>query len=268
MLVDTHCHLDAKYCGQQDEVLDRARRAGVGALVCIGVGSLGAAEEAVRLAERRAEVVASVGVHPHDAAQWTPGLEQALERLAAHPEVVAVGEVGLDHHYLHSTVEEQEQVFRRFIRLARRVGKPLVIHTREAPEQTLRLLREEGAEQVGGVIHCFSEDLRFARQAFELGFDVSFSGIVTFKSAHAIQEVAATAPAERVLLETDSPYLAPVPLRGKPCEPAYVVHTARKLAELRGLELEAVAALTTDNAVRRFGGALARAVQAGHTLLG
>jgi TatD DNase family protein len=166
---------------------------------------------------------------------------------------VAVGEIGLDYHYMHSPREAQHETFRRLVRLARRVGKPIVIHTREAADDTLRILDEEGAREVGGVIHCFSEDRPFAARALDLGFDLSFSGIVTFKSARAIQEVATWAPPERILVETDSPYLAPIPMRGKRCEPAFVVHTARRVAELRGEAVEDVARRTSENARRLFG---------------
>ena len=163
-----------------------------------------------------------------------------------------MGEVGLDYHYDHSLRETQAEVFRRYIALARRVHKPLIIHTRSAAEDTLQILETEGARDAGGVIHCFSEDRAFAKRALDLGFYLSFSGIVTFKSARAIQDVAAWAPADRVLVETDSPYLAPVPLRGKPCEPAFVVHTGKYVAQLRGLEAAHLAALTTENARRCF----------------
>ena len=175
-----------------------------------------------------------------------------LATLAREPEVLAVGEIGLDYHYDHSPRDTQKQVFAKLIALARELKKPIVIHTRSAPADTLALLESEGARDVGGVIHCFSEDRSFAERALDLGFDISFSGIVTFKSSAAIQDVAKWAPLDRILVETDSPYLAPVPLRGKPCEPAYVVHTAKKVAELRGIALEALAEATTLNAARRF----------------
>ena len=253
MLLDTHCHLDvASFPEGAPAVLERARAAGVAGCVSIGVGSLAHAESAVALAEQAENVVATVGVHPHDAQSLDPALEAALEALARRERVVAVGEVGLDFHYHHSPRAEQERSFRFAIDLARRVKKPLVIHTREAPAETLAILREEGARDVGGVIHCFSEDRAFAEAALELGFYLSFSGILTFKNARAIHEAATFAPKDRVLVETDSPYLAPVPLRGKKCEPAFVVHTARRLGELRGETLEAVATQTSENAARAF----------------
>jgi TatD DNase family protein len=176
-----------------------------------------------------------------------------LETLAREPEVVAVGETGLDFHYDYAPREVQREAFRRQVQLARKLNKPIIVHTRTAPEETLAILREESARDVGGIIHCFSEDRAFAAQALDLGFDISFSGIVTFKTATAIADVAAWAPLDRILVETDSPYLAPIPYRGKPCEPAYVVHTAKKVAELRGIAFEEIAHHTTQNAERRLG---------------
>jgi TatD DNase family protein len=254
MLIDTHCHLDPEYFPEgADETLARARSAGVTGFVCVGVGSLAQTEAALALAARRTDVWATVGVHPHDAASCDAQLEAELLRLAAAERVVAIGEIGLDFHYDHSPRERQEEVFRHFIQVARQLKKPIVVHTRSAPEETLRILDEEKASEVGGLIHCFSENKPFASRALDLGFDLSFSGIVTFKRATDIQEVAAWAPADRVLVETDSPYLAPVPLRGKRCEPAYVLHTARFVAGLRGVPLEELAQLTSQNAQRRLG---------------
>ena len=247
---DTHCHLDSEHNpGGADSILERARQAGVSAFLCVGVGGVSQAEQALATAERHPDVYASAGVHPHDAAR-----DGALDfsTLFAHPRLLAVGEVGLDYHYDHSPRETQAEVFRRYIALARSLQKPLIIHTRSAAEDTLQMLENEGARDAGGVIHCFSEDRAFAARALDLGFYLSFSGIVTFKSARAIQEVAAWAPADRILVETDSPYLAPVPLRGKPCEPAFVVHTGKYVATLRNLEPAHLAALTTENARRCF----------------
>jgi TatD DNase family protein len=253
MWFDTHCHLDTENCPDgADAVLGRARAAGVGHFVCIGVGSQSAQRQAVELSARDSNVWATIGVHPHDAAQFDAGSERTMHELLAHPRVVALGEVGLDYHYDHSPREQQRTLFASMIALAKRLAKPLVIHTRSAAADTLELLDREGARDVGGVIHCFSEDRAFAERALDLGFDLSFSGIVTFKSARAIQDVAAWAPPDRILVETDSPYLSPVPLRGRRCEPAYVVHTARTIAALRGIELSELCALTTANAARRF----------------
>jgi TatD DNase family protein len=254
VLIDSHCHLDASYFPEgPDEVLARARAVGVEHFVVIGVGEdAGAARHAVELSRLRQDVSATVGMHPHDARLLDEPLARELEELAAMPGVVAVGEVGLDHHYMRSPAEAQERVFRRMVALALALHKPIVVHTRAAPQDTLRILEEEGASAVGGIIHCFSEDLPFARRALALDFDLSFSGIVTFKNAQAIQEVARWAPADRILVETDSPYLAPMPNRGKRNEPANVIHTARFVAELRGEPLEELADKSSDNAARRL----------------
>ncbi len=254
-LVDTHCHLDDAYFPSgSTEAMARAREAGVVGFVAIGVGdTLKPAEAAVSLAKNLGGAVcAAVGVHPHDATTLGEAYE-GLARLAAAAEVVAIGEMGLDFHYDNSPRDVQREAFARQIALARELRKPIVVHTREAASETLALLRCENARDVGGVIHCFSEDMAFAREALDLGFFLSFSGIVTFKKSESIQEVARWAPLESILVETDSPYLAPVPFRGKPCEPAYVVHTARRVAELRSATLEEVAVATTINASRLFG---------------
>jgi TatD DNase family protein len=253
MLIDTHCHLDSGTWPEGAEaVLERARSAGVTGFVAIGVGSVAAAREAVALAERRPDVVAAVGVHPHDA-RGGVALAEELEREFSRSEVVAIGETGLDYHYDLSPREEQAVVFRWHVDAARRYKKPLVIHTRSASADTLTILEEERAHEVGGIIHCFSEDRAFAQRALDLGFDLSFSGIVTFKKTTAIQDVAAWVPSDRILVETDSPYLAPIPQRGKKCEPAYVLHTARFIAGLRNIPFEELCRLTSDNATRRFG---------------
>jgi TatD DNase family protein len=254
-LVDTHCHLDPHYLPDgPDAVMERAKAAGVIGFVVIGVGrDLEPARHAVALAAKIPDrVSASIGVHPHDAAMVDDAVMTELTGLARDPHVVAVGEIGLDYHYDHSPRDVQKDVFARFIALARDVKKPIVIHTREAAADTLAILESEHARDVGGIIHCFSEDRAFASRAIDLGFDISFSGIVTFKNATAVHDVAGWAPVDRILVETDSPYLAPIPMRGKPCEPAYVLHTARRVAELRGASIEAIAQATTANAERRF----------------
>jgi TatD DNase family protein len=260
-LADAHCHLDREYFDEgPDAVMERARAAGVIGLVVVGLAGEGPAGDAldparfaVDLARRTpATVTACVGLHPHDASLWTGALHEGLRALAASPEVAAVGEIGLDYHYDRSPREAQRDAFARLIGLARDLRKPIVVHTRSAPDDTLSILEREGAREVGGIIHCFSEDRAFAERALALGFDLSFSGIVTFKGARAVREVAAWAPLDRILVETDSPYLAPVPLRGKRCEPAHVVHTARCVAELRGIPVEDVAAATLANTQRRF----------------
>jgi TatD DNase family protein len=255
-LVDAHCHLGLDYFAEgAEDVMQRAERAGVVGFVAVGVGSsLAPAQHAVELARRHPDrVCACVGVHPHDATTLTPELHAELRALAAAPEVVAVGEIGLDYHYDHSPRATQREVFARLVALARELKKPIVVHTREAASDTLDVLAREGARDVGGIIHCFSEDRAFAERALALGFDLSFSGIVTFKTAHSIQEVAAWAPLDRILVETDSPYLAPVPMRGKRCEPAMIVHTARRVAELRRMPVEDLAEATRANTARRFG---------------
>ena len=249
-LCDTHCHLDEQYFpGGSNAVLQRARTAGVSAFMVVGVGrTLEPARAAVALAEAEsATIAAAVGVHPHDATTLTDAAEAELRELGARACVAAIGEIGLDYHYDHSPRDVQRTVFAKLVRLARDLGKPIVIHTREAPEDTLAILDGEGAREVGGIIHCFSEDEKFARRALELGFDLSFSGIVTFKSAKDVAAVAASAPIDRIHVETDSPYLAPVPLRGKRNEPAYITHTAAAVAALRGLSDEEFGAATTAN---------------------
>jgi TatD DNase family protein len=254
-LADAHCHLDAGYFSEgADSIMDRARAAGVVGFVVVGVDrDLGSARAAVALARSDPDrVCACVGIHPHDAATWTARVHEELRELAIAPEVVAVGEIGLDYHYDHSPREVQREVFARLIGLAREVKKPIVVHTRSAPGDTLSLLEREGARDVGGIIHCFSEDRPFAVRALDLGFDLSFSGIVTFKSADTVRDVAAWAPLDRILVETDSPYLAPVPLRGKRCEPAYVVHTAQCVAQLRGMPAQDLCLATLSNTQRRF----------------
>jgi TatD DNase family protein len=268
-LADAHCHLDAAHFHEgPDVVLDRARAAGVIGFVVVGLAAEGEgagsdglepARFAVDLARRNpGGVTACVGLHPHDASHWTSALHEGLRALAERPEVAAVGEIGLDYHYDRSPREAQRDAFARLVGLAREVRKPIVVHTRSAPEETLSILEREGARDVGGIIHCFSEDRPFAERALALGFDLSFSGIVTFKGARSVREVAAWAPLDRILVETDSPYLAPVPLRGKRCEPAHVVHTARCVAELRGIPVEDVAAATLANTERRFARAFGR----------
>ena len=255
-LVDTHCHLDGHYFPDGPEgPIKRARAAGVVGFMVIGVGdTMQPAREAVAIAQAYPSfVAAAVGIHPHDASTFDADAERELDSLGRSREVVAIGEAGLDYHYDNSPRDVQRDVFARAISLAKQIGKPLVIHTRSAANDTLDLMESEGAREVGGIIHCFSEDWAFAARALDLGFYISFSGIVTFKNATSIHEVAARAPLERILVETDSPYLAPIPFRGKPCEPAMVVHTARRVAELRGITLEALAESTSENAERLLG---------------
>ncbi|MBK8258081.1 MAG: TatD family hydrolase [Polyangiaceae bacterium] len=253
MLIDSHCHLDGAGIASADDAIARAKAAGVGFFVVIGVGeTLDSARFAIELARGRSDVRAIVGVHPHDASVLDDAMFAELEELARAPEVVAVGEMGLDYHYMRSPMEVQKAAFRRQIALARDVKKPICVHTRLAPDDTIAILKDEHAADVGGIIHCFSEDKAFAERALDLEFDLSFSGIVTFKSATSVHEVAAWAPADRILIETDSPYLAPVPVRGKPCEPAFLVHTAKRVASLRNIAFEELAHLTRANTARRL----------------
>jgi len=263
-LVDAHCHLDPGYFPEgADAVMERAARAGVVGFVVVGVGrDLTQARQAVELARRVPDrVCACVGIHPHDAVSWSEQGHDELRALALAPEVAAVGEIGLDYHYDHSPRELQREVFARLVGLAREVRKPIVVHTREAAADTLDILEREGAREVGGIIHCFSEDRPFAERALDLGFDLSMSGIVTFKNARPVQEVAAWAPLGRLLVETDSPYLAPLPNRGKKCEPAMITYTATRIAELRGIAPEEVAEATLANTQRRFGRAFGAALR-------
>jgi TatD DNase family protein len=248
-LVDTHCHLDG--FEDLDAVLERARAAGVQTLVHVGcVKALDEVDASLALAQKIG-CYATVGVHPHDASTSTDAILSAIERVARDPRIVAIGEMGLDHHYDHSPRELQAEVFRRQIAIARALSKPIVIHTRNAPAETLAILREENARDVGGIIHCFSEDRDFASRALDLGFCASFSGLVTFpKKAEAIREAAKHQPADAILVETDAPYLAPVPHRGKRNEPSYVAHTARAVAELRGVADDELRRITTANARR------------------
>ena len=263
MLIDTHCHLDTDNVeGDPDILLERARAVGVSAFIAIGVGGPAALRQTVALAERRRDVVCTVGVHPHDASTLDGSFFDEVSDVARAEKVVGIGEIGLDYHYDHSPHDVQADVIRRFIALARAVHKPIVVHTRSAPADTLSILDAESARDVGGVIHCFSEDREFAGRALDLGFDLSFSGIVTFKNAVSVQDVAAAVcPLDRLLVETDSPYLAPVPKRGRRNEPAYVVHTLARVAELRGVAVDDLRRITTENARRRFGSRLDAALE-------
>ncbi len=256
MLFDTHCHLDdPRLLEELDSVLNRAQESGVGRITTIGCANdVTSLMSAVAIARRHPDrISATVGVHPHDARHLDDALCDALLEAAADPLVVAIGETGLDLHYDHSPQPAQEEAFRKQIAIAKAIGKPLVIHTRSAPKETLQILREEQARDVGGIIHCFSEDAPFAASALDLGFVSSFSGIVTFRKAVAVQEAARKQPADAILVETDAPYLAPVPKRGKRNEPAYVAYTASRIAELRGDDPAALAAVMYENALRVFG---------------
>jgi TatD DNase family protein len=251
-LVDSHCHLDylARDGGDLPGVLARARGAGIGTMLTIGT-KLREFDVVLGIAEANADVVCSVGIHPHEAGNEATDVAR-LVALAAHPKVVGIGETGLDYYRLTGDLAWQRERFRTHIRAARECGKPLVIHTRSAAEDTIRIMKEEGAGDAGGVMHCFTETWEVARAALDLGFHISFSGIVTFKNAVPLKEVAKQVPLERMLVETDSPYLAPVPHRGKSNQPAFVRHVAEEVARLRGIAYEDVARATTENFFRLF----------------
>ena len=249
MLIDSHCHLNFPDLAQRlPEVLANMAEAGVNKAIAISV-SRQSFEEVHAIAQDYPNIYATVGIHPDDPEAEEFSLEELLER-AARPKVVGIGETGLDYHWCKGDLAWQHQRFDLHIEAANRSGLPLVVHTRDAAEDTMRLLREHQAH--AGVIHCFTEDVRIAKLALDLGFYISFSGIVTFKNATAIQEAARYVPLDRLLVETDSPYLAPVPKRGKPNEPAYVRHTAAFVAQLRGDSLENIAQATTANCLRLF----------------
>jgi TatD DNase family protein len=252
-MIDSHCHLDVTYYGaERAEVLARARQAGVTAFVCVGVGrGAQAAEEAAEIAASETDVYATVGVHPHDSAEATEAHWETFARLARVPRVVGIGETGLDYHYTHSPAEAQQAAYRRSLALARDADLPVVSHIRDAHADAAEILRADGGGRPG-VIHCFTGGVPEARTYLDLGQYLSFSGIVTFKNAAAVREAAAFAPADRVLVETDAPYLAPVPYRGKKNEPAYIVETVRVLAELRGVPAAELDAATTANTRRVF----------------
>lgn len=251
MLIDSHCHLNfPDLASRIDEVKASMREKGVERAVVISVNVPDyLAVRALALAHE--EFWATVGVHP-DVEDGPDMDEDFLVAEAAHPKIIGIGETGLDYHWCKGDLEWQRERFRRHIRAARRAGVPLVIHTREAADDTLAVMREAGADAAGGVMHCFTENWDVARAALDLGFYLSFSGILTFKNARQVQEVAAKAPLDRILVETDSPYLAPVPYRGKQNEPAYTRFVAEYLATLRGLSYDEVAAMTTANFFRLF----------------
>lgn len=256
MLVDSHCHLnlldEVKRTGDVGPPLAAAREAGVQHLLCVGVDRAGWPGMMAAIAGRD-EVSASIGVHPNQAPGDGEPDEDWLLAGARDPQVVAIGETGLDYHRTEGDTAFQRERFALHIRAARRAGLPLIVHTRAAREDTIAILREEGADAVGGVMHCFTEDWAMARAALDLGLLVSFSGIVTFNSAHELQAVARKVPADRLLVETDSPWLAPVPFRGKPNQPAWVREVAGFVAGLRGEAFEVVAEQTTENYRRVFG---------------
>ncbi len=246
MLVDSHCHLDfPDLLVRLPDVLSRMAEKQIGLAVCIGV-NLEDFPGVLALAEAHKNLYATVGVHPEYTDVAEPSVEQ-LCSLADHPKVIAIGETGLDYYWQKDRPEWQRERFRTHIRAAKACGKPLVVHTRESVDDTLKILEEEGASSVGGVMHCFTENWDMAQRALDLGFYISFSGIVTFKNALQVKEVAQKCPIDRILVETDSPYLAPAPYRGKPNEPAYVRYVAEEIARLRNDNVADIERMTTAN---------------------
>ena len=251
MFIDSHCHLNFPGLAQDlDAVLANMRANAVTHALCVSV-DLASFPQVLELAERHDNLYASVGVHPDYELEAEP-TQAELVRLAQHPKVIAIGETGLDYYRLTGDLEWQRDRFRTHIRAAKESGKPLIIHTRSAAADTLRIMAEEDAGSIGGVMHCFTENLEVANAAIELGFHISFSGILTFKNATIIKEVAQNIPLEKILIETDSPYLAPTPYRGKTNQPAYVKHVADEIARLRNITLEEVGLATTRNFNRLF----------------
>jgi len=249
MLVDSHCHLDmldlAAFDRGLDSVLESAREMGVDRMLCVSI-NLEAYPRMLSLVEHCSQVVVSVGVHPNEQGGYEPSPEELADH-ARHPRVVAIGETGLDYFRSAGDTKWQRARFRNHIAAARLSGKPLIVHSRDAREDTLQIMEEEGAATVGGVMHCFTGDWDMARRAMDMNFYISFSGIVTFKSAGDLKEIARRIPGERMLVETDCPYLAPVPHRGKPNQPAYVRHVAEYIAGLRGESFAYIARVTTEN---------------------
>lgn len=255
-LIDSHCHLDFEGLSNRlPEVLGAMDANDVGGCMTIGV-TLEEAPQVLAIAEANEQVFASVGVHPEYADHQEPDVE-TLCALAQHPKVLAIGETGLDYHWHKDKPEWQRERFRVHIRAAKQLKKPLVIHTREAAEDTLEILNEEGAAEIGGILHCFTESLAVAEEAMAMGFYISLSGIVSFKKAEQVHQVARSIPLDRLLIETDSPYLAPVPYRGKPNEPAYVRHVAEAIADLRQISYAEVADASSRNFLKLFPAAAA-----------
>jgi len=257
-MIDSHCHIAGpEFVDDLGEVVERARTAGLGrALVILAADDEAELRQAEEVSRRWEEVRFSIGVHPHAAGTYGADAGEAARRVDrafdAQPRARAVGEIGLDYHYDFAPRDVQQAVFREQIRLARRIARPVVIHTREAEEDTFRILDEERAGEIGGVFHCFTGDRQMAQRALDIGFHLSLAGIVTFPRALELKEVARTVPLDRLLIETDSPFLAPVPYRGKRNEPARVRHVAEAIAEIRGTSVERIAAATDENFERLF----------------
>jgi TatD DNase family protein len=266
MLIDTHCHLNhADFDADREVVIARAGHAGVQAMVVIGY-DLPSSERAVSLAEREPSLFSAVGVHPHDARSLNDAALAQLAALTAHPKVVALGEIGLDFYRNLSPRADQESAFRRQIALARRLRLPIILHTRESEEEVLTILEEEGTGGLPGILHCFSAGPAIAERCFRLGFHVGLGGVLTFKNAQDLQQTAAGLPLDRIVLETDAPYLAPHPHRGRRNEPAYVALVAGRLAELHDRDPAEIAEITTANAHAVFGPRLSAGTAAARTV--
>jgi TatD DNase family protein len=254
--IDSHAHLDMEVFEQdRSEVIDRAFHQKVFRIVTVGI-DLDSSRKALALAKKHPNLWATVGVHPHEAASLKPDNPTLLRELARDPRVVAIGEAGLDFYRHLSPQEDQKRCFRMMIQLARETTLPLVVHDRDAHRETLSILREEKAEEIGGIFHCFSGDWAMAKKCLDLNFFISITGAITFKSGSALEEVIRKAPANSLLLETDCPYLTPRPFRGKRNEPAYLIYTAREVARIRGMSLDELSAILMDNTLRAFRGRL------------
>lgn len=254
MFIDSHCHLDRlkleKYLNGLDDAVSAAQEAGVNKMLCVAI-DLENIDAVLSIAEKHQDIFASVGVHPTSYDGEEPTVER-LVNLADNPNVVAIGETGLDYYYSEDQKALQVERFINHLNASKKTGKPVIVHTRDAKEDTLRIIQEHGDPNIAGVLHCFTEDLDMAMRAIDLGYFISFSGIVTFKNAKELQEVAKAIPIERMLIETDSPYLAPVPYRGKPNEPKYVPEVAKFIAELRGVDVQEIAQHTSNNFYQLF----------------
>jgi TatD DNase family protein len=254
MLIDSHCHLDrldlSRHNGELANALTAAKNNGIGYMLCVSI-DLETFPNILKIAEEYSDISVSVGLHPTEVLSEEPSVELLVE-LANHPKVIALGETGLDYYHQDTSHELQQLRFQNHIEAAKKIKKPVIVHTRQAKEDTLSILKKHHAQECGGVFHCFTEDWEMAKKGLDLGFYISLSGIVTFKNAIQLKEVAQKVPLDRLLVETDSPYLAPVPYRGKPNEPAYVRYVAEHIAELRGISFEEVAEKTTENFFNLF----------------
>lgn len=253
MYFDTHAHLDdGRFKEDQDKVIMRAKDAGVSLIVNVGYNLI-SAKNTVELTKKYDFIYGAVGIHPHDAKDANDNVLSRIKNMTKEPKIVAIGEIGLDYYYDNSPRDIQKRVFRRQIMLARELKMPIIIHDRDAHQDVFDIVKEEKACEVGGIFHCYSGSLEMAREVMKLGFYISFGGPVTFKNAHKLKEVAKEVPLDRMLIETDCPYLTPVPYRGKRNEPSYVLHTAKEIADIRGMNVDELAKITYENGKKVFG---------------